>query len=221
MNRPNPWRGLAALGPPLIAIGLAAEGPTAHAPEARAAVPTDSSRPTIDDPFGLGWAVGEWEGEGWMQLGPERRETFRQLESVRTVLGGRGLLFQGTAFAIVDDRVLEELGPVHEALAVLTRAPDAGNLTFRAYRSDGEGTQAVDAWAEEADGTFTWGFRDPAFGEMRYTIVRTADDEWHETGRISPDGERWFDFLEMTLRRVEGANPITPSGAARPGRAPA
>jgi|GEM_PF-3378876 len=156
------------------------------------------------DPLGVAWLTGEWEGEGWMQLGPDRVETFHQQEVVRPALGGGALILEGTAFAMADGRIIEGMAPVHQALAVLTRDGPGGGVSFRAWRVEGEGILAVDATAEIEDQVLIWGFHDPAFGHLRYRITETAAGEWHETGRISPDGEQWFDFFEMTLRRVEG-----------------
>jgi hypothetical protein len=176
----HPLRGVLLLA----AAGALVSGPLA----AQAAAP--ASPPPVHDPLGLGWLVGEWEGEGWIRFGPDGQQDFRQHESVRPALGGRGLVIEGTAFAVADGRVLDELGPVHQALAVVTRDPVTGEVAFRAYRIEGERVLSVDADAETRDGRLVWSFRDPAFGEMRYTVVRTPEGEWHETGRISPDGER-------------------------------
>ena len=51
-------------------------------------------------------------------------------------------------------------------------------------------------------GSILWRFLDSPRGKIRYTI-RIQDDEWHEIGEFSADGENWQEFFGMDLQRVD------------------
>lgn len=81
---------------------------------------------------------GDWQGAGWIQLGPGQRSEFTQTESVRRKLGGNLLTIEGLG--------VDKANPqrtVHNAFA--TVAFDAASKTFRmrAYRADGAYTDAL------------------------------------------------------------------------------
>ena len=90
---------------------------------------------------------------------------------------------------------------IHQALAVLTYDAAGQRYAMRAYLSDG---RAVDAEAQVVDGALMWGFRPEPTGpaRVRYTVRLSDAGEWTETGDVSLDGQTWWPFLEMTLRRT-------------------
>ncbi len=145
----------------------------------------------------LAWLIGDWSGEGWIQLGPGERHEFTQTEHVERTFGDRLLLVEGIGRA----RVPGGQGPiVHHAFAVLSWDDQRGTYRFDTYRA---GENGVDAEAVHEDGVFTWSFDAPN-GKVRFRIHETEDGEWHETGQFSPDqGVTWHPFFEMRLRRIE------------------
>ena len=137
--------------------------------------------------------VGEWEGGGWIQRGPERA-SFTSHESVRHVLDRTALLVEGQHYMERDGEKI----PVHNALALIRRAA-GGDYTMHSWLSDGRDTEG---WARWRDGEFQWGFTLPnGSREVRYRI-RVEDDRWTEAGetRIA-DGE-WMTFFGMELDRT-------------------
>lgn len=137
--------------------------------------------------------VGRWEGDGWMQRGPGEPHSFRSLERVESRLDGRVLIIEGIHHA----RDTEEV--VHHALATISYNPTDGSYRFRSHLADGTSDEHT---AKLEDGAFVWGFETPR-GQVRFTI-RIKDDEWHEIGEFSPDGESWSTFFQMDLKKADG-----------------
>ena len=48
-----------------------------------------------------------------------------------------------------------------------------------------------------------WSFDTPNGGKTRFTADFSKEGFWTEKGEFSPDGERWFPFIEMNLEKVE------------------
>ncbi|HSH44336.1 MAG TPA: hypothetical protein VK966_00635 [Longimicrobiales bacterium] len=141
----------------------------------------------------VSWLEGEWEGEGWMERGGRRME-FQGGEKVERRMGGRLLVVEGDFAIEAGDRRI----PVHQALGIISWAPDAG-YTFRTYTARGGGGEAHGAAV--SDGRVVWGFESPDGSRIRYTITRTAEGLWLEEGHVSSGGD-WRQFFEMTLRPV-------------------
>lgn len=148
----------------------------------------------------LAFLAGEWEGEGWIVLGPDQRHNFVQHETVTPKLGGDVLLIEGVGRAAEDTSRV-----VHNALAVLAYDPAVERYLMRAFRADGpDGTQPVEADVTVEGGALVWAFEAPQAGRIRYTIREDEAGRWHEVGEISQDGgATWFPFFEMTLTKVE------------------
>ena len=144
---------------------------------------------------------GDWQGAGWIQLGPGQRSEFTQTETVRRKLGGNLLTIEGLG--------LDKANPqrtIHNAFA--TVAFDGASKTFRmrAYRADGAYTDALAT--PGADGhSFVWGFDYPGAGKVRFTIGLDAQGQWHEVGEFSRDGTQWMQNFEMTLHRMAPTKP--------------
>lgn len=167
------------------------------APSASAQTTASSDADSPMDP--LAFLAGEWEGEGWMMVGPNQRHTFVQKEHVETRLDGNLMLIEGLGRASEDTSRV-----VHHAFAVVSYNAADGLYVMRAHRANGAGTQSIDAEATVEDGAFVWGFDDPRAGTIRYTIREDADGRWFEIGEMSRDGgATWFQFFEMTLERVD------------------
>jgi hypothetical protein len=56
----------------LVALILLALSPSAAGQD------SPSSPPPADHLLGMAWLAGTWEGDGWMQMGPDRVERFRR-----------------------------------------------------------------------------------------------------------------------------------------------
>ncbi|MBF5041637.1 hypothetical protein FGE12_04500 [Aggregicoccus sp. 17bor-14] len=142
--------------------------------------------------------VGQWQGDGWIDMGPQGRKTFNVKESIQPRLDGTVLLVEGLGKGRIQPQGPEV--PVHQALGVLSYDAQADRYGFVAYRLGGE---KVDTEMKALpDGSFQWGFSMP-HGQVRFTI-RIADGQWVESGERSADGKTFTPFFEMKLKRTEG-----------------
>src|SRR5689334_7775562 len=89
----------------------------------------------------LAFLVGEWDGEGWVALGPGPRKTFAIHESVQRKLDGLVLLLEGLGRSPGADGT-ERI--THHALATLAYDARAHGYRLSAYR-EGSGFTAGDA----------------------------------------------------------------------------
>lgn len=150
----------------------------------------ESPDPGMQAMWDIAFLAGRWEGDGWMQRGPERH-TFTSTETVESRLDGRVLIIEGLHH-----------GPsgevVHHAVAVVSYDASRDGYAFRSYQADGKSDEQE---ADLVDGAFVWGF-DTERGRVRFT-VRVDGNAWHETGHFSADGESWQPFFQMDLTRGE------------------
>ena len=195
-----------------LALGLAMLAPLAAPRPAAAqeAATTTSETPQREAIEPLLWLVGEWKGEGWIQMGPGPRSTFSIHERAETALGDRLIVVEGVGRATGED---EDAGQVvHHAFGVLSWDGERGDYRFSTYRADDTG---VDARATVESGVVTWSFETPR-GQVRYRIRQTEDDTWRENGEFSSDqGATWHPFFEMTLQRVAGSSTGDDADAGR------
>lgn len=145
----------------------------------------------------LDFLIGQWKGEGWMELRPGQRQTATVNESVQRKVEGTVLLIEGLGTTRMPDKP-EEV-PIHKAFAIVDY--DVGTKLFRlrAYRA---GTGAIDTNPQVGENNLIWGFKDGRGGEIRFTIRLNEKGQWFEIGEHSSDGKTWRKFLEMTLTRV-------------------
>lgn len=144
----------------------------------------------------LEFLVGEWEGQGWMEIGG-RKFDFTSSEKVRPALSGNALLVEGMHKSLKTERA--EPRVVHDALAVVSYDEKAKEFrfdTFVAGRGNGNHKGRMEGDA------FIWMMDSPQ-RKSRYTIRLNEKKEWHEVGESSTDGVTWKKFFEMTLKRVK------------------
>jgi hypothetical protein len=147
----------------------------------------------------LSFLIGDWEGDGWIVLGPGQRRTFHQRESVRAAAGGTVVVIDGLGTSTDAGREGEI---VHQAFAVVSYDSASAKLRWRAYRAGGEET--VDEPVVGGD-SLVWGMDLGPRGQggrLRFTIRRTTEGAWHETGEMiapAPNAPS-RKFFEMTLR---------------------
>ncbi len=145
----------------------------------------------------LDFLVGQWKGEGWMELRPGQRQTATVNESVQRKVEGTVLLIEGLGTTRMPGKP-EEV-PIHKAFAIVDYDVTAKLFRLRAYRA---GSGAIDTEPKVGDNSLVWGFRDARGGEVRFTIRLNEKGQWYEIGEYSSDGKTWRKFLEMTLTRM-------------------
>jgi len=158
--------------------------------------PNDRNSPVVEKIKALSFMVGEWEGEGWMQIGPQERKTVKVKESVRLKLSGKALLVEGLGTSKTSEGGEETV--VHEALAVITWDPKKEQYSMRAITAK---AGAVDPKVETDGTSIVWSFETPVGGAVRYSIKINEKRQWLEIGEFSRDGKGWNKFFEMTLSK--------------------
>lgn len=135
--------------------------------------------------------LGNWKGEGWIQMGSQRHE-FIQVESVVAHANGMVLTIDGRGRDANDPEQI-----IHQAFAVISYDQTTGKYLMRAVRADGNHIDAD--FVVNADGSITWGFEHP-MGQI-ISHIRLESDKWVETGEMSHDGKNWMPFFRMDLAR--------------------
>ena len=145
----------------------------------------------------IGWH-GHWQGEGWMQMGPEKKKSTVD-EFIEPKLDGTILTLEGIGKSIDEQSGSET--KVHHAFGILSFDQTTNDYTLRTYLVDGRST---DAWFKILNETnFQWGF-EVANRKFRYSI--TLDSEkgtWSEIGEYSLTDNSWNKFFQMNLKKVK------------------
>lgn len=141
----------------------------------------------------LAHMTGDWRGEGWMDFGGFRT-TFRGSEVVTRKLGGTVLLVEGNFTARPPGATADI--PVHTTLGVISYDPATRGYRFTTWLATGTSGDRELVVTPEG---WQWEIKSPR-GVTRYRTSLTAD-RWLEIGERSPDGEKWVQFFEMTLRK--------------------
>ena len=143
--------------------------------------------------------VGDWKGEGSMQMGPGEPAKSTVDEHVEWKLDGTVLMVEGVGKRM-DPSTNKEI-VVHHALGIISFDQQSGEYKFKSYLSDGRST---DAWLKTVEeNKFQWGFDSPR-GKIRYNItVDPGKKTWQETGEYSQDGNSWMKFFEMNLTKAD------------------
>ena len=165
------------------------------------AVPATAQTPSGSRPEEmkrLDFLVGQWKGEGWIELGPGQHRTFRQTEAVQLKVDGAILLIDGLGKGKIPGK--QEEVTVHNAFAVVTYDDKAKVFRWRAYQAGGSW---IDTEAKVGENSLEWGFHDERAGDMRFTIRLNQKGQWFEIGEFSRDRTTWRKFFEMTLDQVK------------------
>ena len=134
----------------------------------------------------LGFMVGNWEGDGWI-LGEHGKSEFQQTEKIQFKLDSTAILIEGQG------KWNGEV--VHDALAILTFNKKENNYTFRSYLPNGQNSAFK---AEVLDKKLYW----YPGKNVRYIIWEKENGQWFEKGEFKKD-EKWTQFFEMTLNKIE------------------
>ncbi|MGH9507979.1 MAG: hypothetical protein ACRD2F_14725 [Terriglobales bacterium] len=175
---------------PLLLVSLLAAAGAAAPPPASAA--TSPMQP-------LAFLVGRWRGSGYVEFVPGQRHTFQETERIEPELNGMLLLIEG--------RGTSSAGPgrrmvTHDALAVVSYDPAAGDFHWQAYNAAGPHLEYVDTHATVKDGVVRWGYSAGPMGQVRFTFRLDRQGRWVERGEMSHDGKTWRRFFAMTLHRM-------------------
>ena len=137
----------------------------------------------------LDYMAGNWQGEGWMDMGG-RRMTFRGGEKIQRKLNGLALLVEGAFFAKPEGAPAEI--PVHTTLGVMSYDPKTSTYRFSSWLATGGSGETE---LHLLDGGWWW---EPAGSGVKFTMKLTENGEWLETGERG--GKQFF---EMRLKKAD------------------
>ena len=144
----------------------------------------------------LDFLIGEWKGEAWIQMGPNKRENVIQTEKVTPTAGGKVLLVEGLGRRKMEDGTAGDV--VHDAIAMISW--DKAKSTYRFIGHVAQQESVDSSLDMTAPNTLVWGMDTPQ-GKVRFTIRLTEKGQWNEVGEFSRDGTNWMKFFEMTLTK--------------------
>lgn len=177
----------------VISAILAQDHPRPSAEQRR---PATSAAEVMEKMKALEFMVGEWEGDGTFEFGPDEKRSFKIKETVTPKLGGKAILIEGRGTATMEGG--REV-VIHEALAIMTWDAIHDKYAWLPVTAR-EGY--VEAHAEVSENKIVWGFDDPRGPKMRFTITVNDKGQWSEVGESSVDsGKTWHKFMDMTLTR--------------------
>jgi hypothetical protein len=139
--------------------------------------------------------VGNWKGEATYMRGPGSQVSINQEEKIEYKLDGTVLLIEGTGRDAGGNIAFNAMGLVNYNV-------NDKQFKFKTYLKDGRSTDAY--FNITGDNTYEWGFDIPGGGKSKYTItIDPVQKTWNEKGEYSSDGNNWFPFLELNLKKVE------------------
>jgi hypothetical protein len=148
----------------------------------------------------LGVWVGQWKGEGTMQMGPGGPKKSNVDERIEMKLDGTIMVVEGIG-KIIDPTTKQET-VVHNAFGIVSYDVPSKSYKFKTYTKDARGADAY--FNIVADNKYEWGFDIPSGGKTRYIItLDPVKKTWNEIGEFSRDGANWMKFFEMNLTKVE------------------
>lgn len=140
----------------------------------------------------VGFMVGRWRGDAWMQQ-PGGRVSTTMTETIERRLGGAVLLIEGRGVIPAAGGVPERVA--HHALGILSFDPASG-YSLRSCIAQG---YCGDFAVSVTDSSLVWSREVPG-GRIRNTARYTATT-WTEIGEFSRDGTTWMQTMEIRLRR--------------------
>lgn len=146
----------------------------------------------------LSFLVGDWAGDGWIEMGEGMPQTFKMKLSVKYRAGGGMLTIEGLGTEGFPGR--PERFIIHQVFLVV--GFDWKEKIYR-LRSFLFLEGLVDAIPTVGQNVFSWGYQEGFMRRhVRYTIRLDEKKRWFEIGELSSDnGKSWRKFFEMTLSR--------------------
>lgn len=133
---------------------------------------------------------GNWSGEGWIQMGPQK--SFFTIDEKAGFKVGEGVfVFEGLG----KDKTTKKT--IHQAYGIVTYDDQTDSYSMRAFRADAKSMDAD--FSVDQNGLINWAFEVPQ-GKISY-VIEVKDGQWIEKGNIDMGGGRSFQFMEMVLEK--------------------
>ncbi len=142
----------------------------------------------------LAFLEGNWSGQANMMVRGQGNQKINQTEKVQYQLGGTILVIEGLGKSADEDPKT-----VHHAFAVINYDEKSEKYRFTSWLENGL-TGDYEAYFDDS-GNFIWIMESPNGGTIQYKIKLDENGHWTETGEWSSDGEQWFGFFSMTLKK--------------------
>jgi hypothetical protein len=153
--------------------------------------PFQPKKETIDALQKISFLTGNWKGNGYIQMGPQKH-SFTQTEVIKLKLNGTVIQIEGEG----KDKQNPEI-TIHQAFAIISYDAQNTKYLMTAFRGDGEQINAETKLIDS--NTFQWSFSNPMAGLIKFTIS-VKNNVWTETGEMSRDnGTTWTKYFEMIL----------------------
>lgn len=133
---------------------------------------------------------GDWQGEGWFMI-QGQKVTTKISEKIHLKAGGSVLSLEGRGTG-PDGSV------VHDAFGILFYEPSTKDYRMRSFLAGGA---SGEHHATAKDGVIVW--KRKGEREIRYTIKLDDQGRWHEIGEVDMGNGKWFQFLEMKLKKIK------------------
>lgn len=143
----------------------------------------------------LSYMAGKWKGEASMRQPNGALLKVNQEEDIQFKLDGTILVIEGTGRNPEDGKIS------FNAMAIISFDQQKKEFKFRSHVMDGNQAEAYFKILEENH--FEWGFDLPNNAKIRYDIkLKPSDKSWIEKGEYSPDGNVWYPYIEMKLKKL-------------------
>ena len=144
----------------------------------------------------LAYMAGKWKGEASMRQPNGTLLKVNQEEDIQLKLDGTILVIEGTGRNPEDGKVS------FNAYAIVSYDQQKKELKLRSHVMNGNQTEAYFKILEENH--FEWGFDLPNNAKIKYDIkLNPTDKSWVENGQYSPDGNIWYPYIEMKLKKLD------------------
>jgi len=140
----------------------------------------------------LGFMIGNWEGEGWIVGKDRAKKTFTQSESIVPKVNHTLLVIDGIGHSKEEPEKV-----IHNAFGVISY--NDSKMTMLSYSTAGD--KMENEMLLTGDKTLEWSFKDERGGTIKFSEDFSTEGIWKEKGEYSFDGENWFQFFEMTLKK--------------------
>jgi hypothetical protein len=142
----------------------------------------------------LSFMKGTWTGDGWMFINKEKKE-FTQTETISSKVDNTVFMVDGIGYAKENkDKV------IHNAFGVISYNIEEKSITMISFSSTGG--KMENPITLIGDKKLEWSFKDEKGGTIRFREDFSEDGFWIEKGDYSFDGNNWFPFFEMRLKKI-------------------
>jgi hypothetical protein len=141
--------------------------------------------------------VGRWKGEATTKRANAPSTKILQEENIQFKLDTTILLIEGTGRSTEAGNAI-----MFNALAIVSYDVTKKEFKFKSYVMDGNQTDAY--FKIVSENHFEWGFDIANNAKIRYDMVLNPQEKsWIEKGEYSPDGNVWYPYIELKLKKLD------------------